>query len=260
MRLLPGEERVERSYWFEMPGSTWADPLYTIVHVHFSGLWHDYVGNPSDELAGSITQINVRHFCGCPRLKYEDEKFYGIASVAKGHCFQTNIAIGGRGTTGARIRPSSRQVRTALRRLDALASLCGCCGCCASSASIHSTVGPAMARTHQAQSASAQSRAPACIQLRSRLRPQVPPPQWSITRSTRSSLSATQSAPDSQAPTPRPTPCSSASHPTSRGPSCSTAATRPNCESFSSATSHASCTSLDTPMPSTRSTRSSPWA
>ena len=84
VRLLPGEERVERSYWFEMPGSTWADPLYTIVHVHFSGLWHDYVGNPSDELAGSITQINVRHFCGCPRLKYEDEKFYGIASDAKG--------------------------------------------------------------------------------------------------------------------------------------------------------------------------------
>ena len=83
-RLPPGEERVERSYWFEMPGSTWADPLYTIVHVHFSGLWRCYVEDPSDKSAGSITQINVRHFCGCPRLKYEDEKFYGIASDAKG--------------------------------------------------------------------------------------------------------------------------------------------------------------------------------
>ena len=84
VRLSPGEERVERSYWFEMPGSTRADPLYTIVHAHFSGLWQDYVENPSDELAGSITQINVRHSLAGPRLKFKDEKFYGIAAEREG--------------------------------------------------------------------------------------------------------------------------------------------------------------------------------
>jgi hypothetical protein len=84
VKLAPGEECVERSYWFEMPGSTRANPLYTIVHAHFSGLWRDYEKHPSDELAGSITQINVRHSCAGPHLKFKDEKFYGIAAEREG--------------------------------------------------------------------------------------------------------------------------------------------------------------------------------
>ena len=84
VRLPHGEERVERSYWFEMPESMRAYPLYTIVHAHFSGLWRDYVKKPSDESAGLITQINVRHSCARPGLRYEDEKFYGIAAEREG--------------------------------------------------------------------------------------------------------------------------------------------------------------------------------
>jgi hypothetical protein len=86
VKLPRGEECVERSYWFEMPGSTWANPLYTIVHAHFSGLWRDYTENSSDESAGLITQINVRHSCAGPRLKFEDENFYGIAAEERGKC------------------------------------------------------------------------------------------------------------------------------------------------------------------------------
>ena len=67
-----------------MPESTWANPLYTIVHAHFSGRWRDYEEAPSDETAGLITQINVRHSCAGPRLKFDDEKFYGIAAEREG--------------------------------------------------------------------------------------------------------------------------------------------------------------------------------
>ena len=85
VKLPRGEECVERSYWFEMPGSTWADPLYTIVHAHFSGLWRDYIKQKaSDESAGLITQVNVSHSCAGPRLKFEDENFYGIAAEERG--------------------------------------------------------------------------------------------------------------------------------------------------------------------------------
>ena len=86
VRLLRDEECVERSYWFKMPRSAMADPLYAIVHVHHSGLWRDYVGNPSDELAGLITQINVRHSCTGPRLRFEDEKVNRIAAERWGTC------------------------------------------------------------------------------------------------------------------------------------------------------------------------------
>jgi len=80
------DETVERSYWFEMPGSTWGQPLFTIVHVHFSGLWCDYEKNPSDDATGRITQVNVQHSCDGPGLIYEDERFYGIlAERGVGH-------------------------------------------------------------------------------------------------------------------------------------------------------------------------------
>ena len=84
VKVPPGEECVERSYWFKMPESTHTNPLYTIVHAHFSGRWRDYEENPSDETAGFITQINVRHSCAGPSLKFDDEKVYGIAAEREG--------------------------------------------------------------------------------------------------------------------------------------------------------------------------------
>jgi len=89
------EQKVERSYWFEMPPYSGADPVYTIVHVHFSGLWQDYEANPSDDAAGLITQVNVRHSCEGPNLRYEDERFYGVPAESSGLQVFSDTSHGG---------------------------------------------------------------------------------------------------------------------------------------------------------------------
>ena len=93
-KLPRGEERVVRSYWFKMSASTQTDPQFTLIHVHYSGLWRDYT-LANDAVGRYINQINVRHSCLGLHLMFQDEQLYGVPAERSGTCVFDDRRHGG---------------------------------------------------------------------------------------------------------------------------------------------------------------------
>eukprot|EP00966_Prymnesium_polylepis_P128364 2968669-Prymnesium_polylepis.2 len=96
VRFSDGKARVERALWFELVERTPSSPKFAIIHIHYDGLWEDYVANSerAEAAVRFITQINVRHSQSAAPLSrayqglYQggpgSEAYYGVYQEQRG--------------------------------------------------------------------------------------------------------------------------------------------------------------------------------